>query len=114
MIMKTNEIPAYTRIGIKVTAVLMLVLVVMLLKNCIGSIHYGVSTDDDEIQHYYQMGYDDGFQQAQGNEPGKVFQNDNPLLKKTYNRGFRTGWDSARREGGQGAPVSAEKKEDAL
>ena len=47
---KDKRIPLYTKIGIRVTIILMIVLSFMLLKNCIGSIHYGTTTSQDEIQ----------------------------------------------------------------
>jgi hypothetical protein len=93
-----NRIPLYTKIGIRVTIVLMVILAFMLLKNCIGSIHYGTTTSQEEIQHYYDLGYRDGTEQAA--EPTDHHEPvlDNTLLKKAYRRGFRAGWDARRRQ----------------
>lgn len=93
---KENRIPLYTKIGIRVTIVLMVILAFMLLKNCIGSLHYGTTTSQDEIQHYYDKGYRDGNEQAAGPADHHDPVLDNPLLKKAYRQGFRNGWDATR------------------
>ena len=94
---KDNRIPLYTKIGIRVTIVLMVILAFMLLKNCIGSIHYGTTTSQEEIQRYYDMGYKDGTEQAPEPTVRDEPVLDNPLLKKAYRRGFRAAWDANRR-----------------
>ena len=91
---KDDKIPLYTSVGIKVTAVLLLILGLMILKNCVSSIIYGTATDDQAIQQYYEMGYTAGEKQARNESTGEKPQIDNPLLKKSYYRGFREGWDS--------------------
>ena len=91
---KEDKIPLYTSVGIKVTAILMLLLGLMILKNCVGSIIYGTATDDRAIQQYYEMGYTAGEKQARDEASEKKPQLDNPLLNKAYQRGFREGWDS--------------------
>lgn len=90
---KENEIPLYTRIGSKVTIILLLILTAIILKNCIGAFIYGTITDREAITHYYELGYADGSRQAGGSavEEPRL---DNPLLKKAYRQGFRKGWDS--------------------
>jgi len=79
-----------------VTIVLMIILAFMLLKNCIGSIHYGTTTSQDEIQRYYDKGYEDGTEQAAEPTDREDPDLDNPLLKKAYRQGFRAGWDAGR------------------
>ncbi len=91
---KEKKIPLYTSVGIKVTAILMLLLGLMILKNCVSSIIYGTSTDERAIQQYYEMGYTAGEKQARNEGTGEKLLIDNPLLKKSYHRGFREGWDS--------------------
>ena len=91
---KDDKIPLYTSVGMKVTAVLLLILGLMILKNCVSSIIYGTATDDHAIQQYYEMGYTAGENQARSEGLGEKPQIDNPLLKKSYQRGFREGWDS--------------------
>lgn len=94
---KDKRIPLYTKIGIRVTIILMIVLSFMLLKNCIGSIHYGTTTSQDEIQRYYDKGYKDGTEQATEPTDRREPELDNPMLKKAYRKGFRDGWDATRR-----------------
>jgi 5-bromo-4-chloroindolyl phosphate hydrolysis protein len=91
---KEDKIPLYTSVGIKVTVILMLLLGLMILKNCVSSIIYGTATDDRAIQQYYEMGYTVGEKQARNEATEKKPQIDNPLLNKAYQRGFREGWDS--------------------
>jgi len=91
---KDDKIPLYTSVGIKVTAILLLILGLMILKNCVSSIIYGTATDDSAIQQYYEMGFTAGEKQARNEATGEKPQTDNPLLTKAYHRGFREGWDS--------------------
>jgi len=94
---RDNRIPLYTKIGIRVTIVLMVILAFMLLKNCIESIHFGTTTSQDEIQRYYNMGYKDGTERAIEPIDRAEPDLDNPLLKKAYRQGFRAGWDTSQR-----------------
>ncbi len=91
---KEDKIPLYTSVGIKVTVILMLLLGLMIIKNCASSIYYGTITDDGAIQQYYEMGYTAGEQQALSKVSGNNPQIDNPLLQKAFQRGFRQGWDA--------------------
>ena len=91
---KDDKIPLYTSVGIKVTAILLLILGLMILKNCVSSIIYGTATDDRTIQQYYEMGYIAGEKQARKEATEQKPQIDNPLLNKAYHRGFREGWDA--------------------
>jgi hypothetical protein len=95
---KDNQIPLYTKIGIRVTTVLMVILAFMLLKNCIGSIRYGTTTSQEEIQRFYDKGYRNGTEQAAEPTDRREPELDNPLLIKAYRQGFRAGWDASRRQ----------------
>jgi len=89
------EIPLHTKWGIRVTAVIILLITVMIIKNCIGSFRYGVSTEKQQQKQYYQLGYTHGQQKAQGQEQAPEPETENLLLRKLYRKGYRDGWDSA-------------------
>ena len=92
---KKPEIPAHTKWGIRVTTVIIILIIIMLIKNCVGSVYYGVSTDKDLQEQYYDLGYSHGMLRAKGQEemPPEP-EIDNLLLKKEYRKGYRNGWDS--------------------
>ena len=88
------EIPTHTKWGIRVTTVIILLISAMLIKNCVGSIMYGVSTEQEQQNQYYELGYSHGMQKAQGMERPAEPETKNLLLKKLYSKGYRDGWDS--------------------
>lgn len=86
------SIPLYTKIGGRITMIIALLLTVLIVKRCAGSIYYGAVTPQSEIEKLYNSGYRDGSGQASDiPAPSPAF--DNPLLKKSYQKGFRDGWD---------------------
>lgn len=91
---KKPEIPPHTKWGIRVTTVIILLITVMIIKNCIGSFMYGVSTEQEQQNQYYELGYSHGMQKAQGKEKTAEPETENLLLKKLYRKGYRDGWDS--------------------
>ena len=88
------EIPLHTKWGIRVTAVIILLITVMLIKNCMGSFMYGVSTEQELQKEYYELGYSHGMLKAQGLEKPPEPETENLLLRKLYLKGYRDGWDS--------------------
>jgi hypothetical protein len=88
------EIPLHTKWGIRVTAVIILILTVMIIKNCMGSFIYGVLTEQEQQNQYYEIGYSHGVRRAQGLEQAPEAKTENPLLRKLYHKGYRDGWDS--------------------
>ena len=88
------EIPPHTKWGIRVTTVIILLISAMIIKNCVGSIMYGVSTEQEQQKQYYELGYSHGRQKAQGMERPAEPATANLLLKKLYRKGYRDGWDS--------------------
>lgn len=90
------EIPLHTKWGIRITALIILVLTVTIIKNCMGSFRYGISTDLEQQKQYYELGYSHGVQKAQGLEPLSPPESSNLLLRKLYRKGYRDGWDSVR------------------
>lgn len=63
----------------------------MVGKNFIGSIVFGTSTEKEEITSYYNAGFADS---VSGKKNGRAeLQLENPLLIKSYNKGFREGLD---------------------
>ena len=70
---------------------IMLILLIMVGRNFIGSIVFGTSTEKKEITSYYKAGYSDALS---GKKIGQVdLERENPLLVKSYNKGFREGLD---------------------
>lgn len=88
------EIPPHTKWGIRGTAVIILLLTVMILKNCIGSFMYGISTEKELQNQFYETGYSHGIQKAQGMDKPAEPETENLLLRKLYRKGYRDGWDS--------------------
>ena len=89
------EIPLHTKWGIRLTAIIILLISIMIIKNCMGSFRYGVSTEQELQKQYYELGYSHGRQKAQGLEQAPEPETENLLLRKLYRKGSRDGWDSA-------------------
>ena len=95
--MTTQEktgIPPHTKWGIRGTAVILLLLTAMIIKNCMGSFMYGISTEQELQKQYYEIGYSHGRQKAQGMDKPAEPETENLLLRKLYRKGYRDGWDS--------------------
>ena len=88
------EIPLHTKWGIRVTAVIILLITAMIIKNCMGSFMYGISTDQELQKQYYELGYTHGVRKADGLEESPPPETKNLLLRKLYRKGYRDGWDS--------------------
>jgi len=95
---KKPEIPSHTKWGIRVTTVIIILLSVMIIKNCVGSVFYGVSTEKKLQVQYYELGYSHGIQKARDLDIPPEPEIDNLLLKKEYRKGYRNGWDSVQAE----------------
>ena len=95
----TPEIPLHTKWGIRITAVIILLLTALIVKNCLGSFRYGVATEEKLQKQYYDLGYSHGRQKAQGLEKEAEPETDNLLLRKLYRKGYRDGWDSIKPDG---------------
>jgi hypothetical protein len=93
------EIPPHTKWGIRGTAIIILFLTVLILKNCVGSFKYGVSTEQALQEQYYNLGYSHGQQVTEEQEQIVEPETDNLLLRKLYRKGYRDGWDSAQPSG---------------
>jgi len=92
------EIPPHTKWGIRVTTIIILLISVMVIKNCVGSFMYGVSTNQEQQTQFYKIGYSHGVLKAQGEGKQHEPETDNLLLRKLYRKGFRDGWDSVQSE----------------
>jgi len=95
---KKSEIPLYTKWGIRVTTIIILLLTAMIIKNCLDSFMYGVDTKQELQNQYYELGYSHGRQKAQGMKKEEEPETNNLLLKKLYHKGYRDGWDSAQHD----------------
>ena len=89
-----QEIPPHTKWGIRISTVFILLISVMIIKNCVGSIIYGVSTEQEQQNQYYELGYSHGMLKAQKLEQPVEPETKNLLLRKFYHKGYRDGWDS--------------------
>lgn len=96
------EIPLHTKWGIRVTAVIILLITAMIIKNCMGSFRYGISTEQEMQKQYYELGYSHGKQKATGLGESPEPETENLLLRKLYRKGYRDGWDSVQ-PGGKAA-----------
>ncbi len=85
------KVPFSAKIGWVITWILMVVILVMLGKNFIGSFVFGVGTKNSEIDTYHEMGFSD----AKVGEESRLDRLglDNPLFKKAYKNGYREGID---------------------
>ena len=90
------EIPLYTKWGIRISVIIILLILVMVVKNCVGSIRYGLFTEQELQQQYYELGYSHGMQKSRGHGEAPEPETENLLLRKLYRKGFRDGWDSGR------------------
>ena len=93
----TKEIPLYTKIGVRVTMILLLFLGAMLIKNCVGSFFYA-STDEVTLDQYYQQGFQAGRKKAAEGLQEIELEFASPLHKKYFHKGYRAGWDTAKGE----------------
>lgn len=87
---KSDKIPLYAKVGWVLCWLLMLILMSMIFRNCMGSIKYGNDTETSQIEFYYNQGYSDAVKsgESRGSELERL---ENPLLKKAYVKGFREG-----------------------
>ena len=106
-----QEIPPHTKWGIRISTVFILLISVMIIKNCVGSIIYGVSTEQEQQNQYYELGYSHGIQKAQKLEQPEEPETKNLLLRKLYHKGYRDGWDSVQTSK-KAQPDSELQKED--
>ena len=86
-----SKVPLYAKVGWIVTWGIMIVLVIMLSKNLIGSIVFGPITEKKDMTIFYDLGVSD----ALSGKPGKEVRGNekNPLLKKSYTKGYQEGLD---------------------
>lgn len=95
MVDNTNstKVPLYSKISWVVTWILILVLLFMLGRNLISSIIFGPTTDKNDISTFYNAGFADA--SAEKKEMDRSGMNEeNPLLRKSYTKGFQEGSDS--------------------
>ena len=90
---RDKKIPLYAKVGWFVCWFLMLVLISMIFRNCMGSIKYGTTTDGSEIESYYNQGFSDAVKNGVSRTV-EIDKLNNPLLKKAYVKGFREGLGS--------------------
>lgn len=107
--MNTNDpradkapVPLYAKVGWVVAWVVMLVIGAMILRNCATSIIYGSKTEQGQVEAYYHDGVVDGRSGLGPNLRGEAV--DNPVLRKSYNKGYRDGIDQGQRQDGAISP----------
>jgi hypothetical protein len=92
------EIPPHTKWGIRISGIIILLITIMIIRNCIGSFMYGIGTDQETQKQFYDLGYSHGMQKAQGLDKQPEPETENLLLRKMYRKGFRDGWDGGQRD----------------
>ena len=98
---ENDKLPLHTKIGFRVTVLLLLLLTVFLLRNCADSIKYGTETGEEQMRQYYSLGYSEGVRQATGGQHTEEMEIENLLLRKVYLKGYREGWDSVQKADGE-------------
>lgn len=89
---KMKPVPFYTKIGWVLAWSVMAIIGMMILRNCVASVKYGSQTEMVTVDAFYKQGLADG---RKGNEfslPEEV--KGNPVLRKSYNKGYREGLDT--------------------
>ncbi len=71
--------------------VVMLVFVGLIFRNCVTSVVYGSKTEDAEVAYYYSQGEKIG----EAGLPARTTDLDlgNPVLRKSFSKGYREGLD---------------------
>lgn len=91
-----NKLPLHTRLGTYATVVIVVLVSLLLLRNCVNAFYYGAVTNDKDLTNYYESGFEDGSKLI-GNMVGQPEESiTNPLLLKEYRKGFREGRDLIR------------------
>ncbi len=90
------SVPLYAKIGLGVTWLLMLSLAAMILRNCATSVIYGLQTDRQTADSYYQEGVHDGSLGQGQNLRGQA--EENSVLRKAYIKGYRDGIDRGQKQ----------------
>lgn len=86
-----SKVPLYAKVGWVATWIIMIVLIFMLSRNLVGSIVFGPATGQKEITTFYDNGFSDALV---GEKMAEIkFDEENPLLRKSYVKGFRDGRD---------------------
>ncbi|MEC4675293.1 MAG: hypothetical protein VST72_00025, partial [Nitrospirota bacterium] len=94
-----KRIPYYSRVGWITAWIFVIVILAIALKIFLGTVDYNRNTEAAEIQHYLELGLENGRQGEHVELPEAVMEN--PFLRNAYNKGFREGWDDARAESKQ-------------
>ena len=86
-----TAVPLYTKIGWIAAWVVMLGLAMMIMRNCATSVFYGLRTDQQTVDSYYQQGISDGRTGENQKLQGEAAENS--VLRKAYIKGYREGRD---------------------
>lgn len=103
---KETDIPLYTKIGFRVTAVVLLIIAFFLIRDCSSAIYYGTVTPQATIRQAYELGERQGKMKALDNKPTSPYPEKNPILRKAYQKGFRAGWDAVRHKHSKTSPTA--------
>ena len=89
---KVKTVPVYTKIGWVLAWTTMVIIGVMILRNCATSVKYGSQTEAVTVESFYRQGLADGRKGNDFSLPAEV--KGNPVLRKSYNKGYREGLDA--------------------
>jgi len=94
--MTQNEGISFQRkYGLRLLQILIILVAFFLVRNCILMLG-GDIPSEQRLNQYYEMGYEAGKSTALGRRPIAEPNFSDPLLKKRYRDGYRSGWDNGR------------------
>jgi hypothetical protein len=88
---KEKSVPLYTKAGWVAAWIVMLVIAVMILRNCATAVIYGSKTEQETVDQYYTKGEKVGRAGLEAAPQDLVLEN--PVLRKAYIKGYREGLD---------------------
>ncbi len=91
-----EKLPLHTRLGTYATAAILIVVCLLMLRNCVIAVRSGAKTSEGEIAQSYQIGFEEGLKDSRDRAGHSTVSISNPLLLKMYRKGFRDGSDLKR------------------
>jgi hypothetical protein len=97
-----EEIPLHRRFGLRLLQFLLVVLALVLIRDCIIIATHGSNPGLKMQQEYYDKGYEAGKQKALQGRDRLAPSFPDPLLERKYRDGYRDGWDATQQEDASG------------
>jgi len=93
---ENKKIPYHTRFGLRLLQVLIIVLAMVLVKQCVTIYNENKTADRQTTGEYFEKGFASGMKKSMGLQEYPEPQFKNYALKKAYREGYRQGWDRGR------------------